>query len=230
MNTAAPVAPPRESIPASQAPFVQLTQSAPEKASLAQTASAAAGTASALNTRAANQDIRRALETEIARVQTQTVGAPAAQPAGELATLVVETSMPAGTATPKVEEQLVPPESNAAPQAGEQPLPSIEPAAPQAETESNPPEATAVPAGGMNGCSTSAGGREKVRVVNNTGAAAALYLSGPEDYACTIETGVQRIYVKAGVYHLSGAMCSGQRFDFGTHVINPTWFITLKCP
>jgi hypothetical protein len=87
---------------------------------------------------------------------------------------------------------------------------------------------TAIPL--LSDCQDSTGGRQKVRIDNNTGDSVALYLYGPENYACSLSPGNNRIYVLSGLYNLTGVMCGGQRFEFGSHVLNPTWFITLKCP
>jgi hypothetical protein len=83
---------------------------------------------------------------------------------------------------------------------------------------------------GLADCAEKGPGREKVRVVNKTGEGAILYLYGPENYACAIPPGVQRIYIRGGVYNLSSRMCGGQQFDLGNNVVNPTWYITLRCP
>jgi hypothetical protein len=85
-------------------------------------------------------------------------------------------------------------------------------------------------ASGLADCAEKGPGREKVRVVNKTGEGAILYLYGPENYACAIPPGVQRIYIRGGVYNLSSRMCGGQQFDLGNNVVNPTWYITLRCP
>lgn len=84
--------------------------------------------------------------------------------------------------------------------------------------------------GDLLGCKDQTGGRQKVRVENKTGASAMLYLYGPENYACSISSGVNKIYIKAGVYSITSIMCGGERFNWGSHVINPTWYLTLKCP
>jgi hypothetical protein len=82
----------------------------------------------------------------------------------------------------------------------------------------------------VNYCVDSSGGRTKVRVENHTEEVATLYLYGPENYICTIDPGVQRIYIKGGNYSASAIMCGGQTVSYGTNVINSTWFLTLYCP
>jgi hypothetical protein len=90
-------------------------------------------------------------------------------------------------------------------------------------------EATDVPIP-VNYCVDSSGGRTKVRVENHTEAVATLYLYGVENYICTIDPGVQRIYIKGGNYTASAVMCGGQTVSYGTNVINSTWYLTLYCP
>ena len=82
----------------------------------------------------------------------------------------------------------------------------------------------------VNYCLDSSGGRTKVRVENHTEAVATLYLYGPENYICTIDPGVQRIYIKGGNYSASAVMCGGQTVSYGTNTINSTWYLTLYCP
>lgn len=79
-------------------------------------------------------------------------------------------------------------------------------------------------------CNDSTGPRQKVRVENTTGDTASLYLYGPENYLCSIPPGISQIYVVNGDYALSALMCGSQLYNFGRHIINPTWVITLKCP
>ena len=79
-------------------------------------------------------------------------------------------------------------------------------------------------------CSDDSAGRHKVRVENQTGDSASLYLFGPETYACSLHPGVNRIFVISGVYEISSVMCGDQRFEYGTHALNATWYVTLKCP
>ena len=79
-------------------------------------------------------------------------------------------------------------------------------------------------------CNDSSGPRQRVRVENTTGGAASLYLYGPENYLCSIPPGTNQIYVNNGNYELSALMCGDQLYSFGSHVINPTWVITRKCP
>ncbi len=86
------------------------------------------------------------------------------------------------------------------------------------------------PAGEIQTCNDSSGPRQKVRVENITGDSVTLYLFGPENYICSIPPGTNRIYVLNGVYDLGAHMCGGELYEFGSHVINPTWLITLKCP
>jgi len=83
---------------------------------------------------------------------------------------------------------------------------------------------------GLQGCNDESEGRHKVRVENQTGDSASLYLFGPENYACTLHTGVNRIYVISGVYEISSVMCGGRHFEYGSHALNATWYVTLKCP
>lgn len=47
---------------------------------------------------------------------------------------------------------------------------------------------------------------------------------------CSIPPGTNQIYVINGNYELSALMCGDQLYSFGSHVMNPTWVITLKCP
>jgi uncharacterized lipoprotein YajG len=79
-------------------------------------------------------------------------------------------------------------------------------------------------------CSQEGGGRQKLRIENNTGSPAVLYLNGENSYVCTIANGVQKIFVVSGSYNISALMCNNQLFRFGRHVINPTWIIALECP
>ena len=79
-------------------------------------------------------------------------------------------------------------------------------------------------------CSEEGGGRQKVRIENNTGGPALLYLNGENSYTCSIASGVQKIFVVSGSYNISALMCENQLFTFGSHVINPTWVISLDCP
>lgn len=79
-------------------------------------------------------------------------------------------------------------------------------------------------------CNDSSGGRQKIRVENQTGTDATLFLSGPENYACTISPGIQKIYALSGTYEISGLVCGGNYYSMGTHVVNPTWYISLQCP
>lgn len=83
---------------------------------------------------------------------------------------------------------------------------------------------------GLQRCNDNSGGRHKVRIENQTGDSASLYLFGPENYACTLHTGVNRIYVISGVYEISSVMCGGRHFEYGSHALNATWYVTLKCP
>lgn len=83
---------------------------------------------------------------------------------------------------------------------------------------------------GLEECNDDSQGRHKVRVENQTGDSASLYLFGPENYACTLHTGVNRIYVASGVYEISSVMCGGRRFEYGSHALNATWYVNLKCP
>lgn len=76
--------------------------------------------------------------------------------------------------------------------------------------------------------SSDCGGETKVRVENMTGDPVTLYLSGPCNYTFNLSTGVQRIAVKQGVYTVTISMCGG--LQSSSHVINPTWKLTLKCP
>jgi hypothetical protein len=82
----------------------------------------------------------------------------------------------------------------------------------------------------VNYCTDSSGGRTKVRVENHTEEVATLFLYGPENYVCTIDPGVQRIYIKGGNYNASAIMCGGQTVYYGSNVINSTWYLTLYCP
>lgn len=95
---------------------------------------------------------------------------------------------------------------------------------------SDTPTQTQITIPRLSDCQDSTGGRQKVRIDNNTGDTVSLYLYGTENYACSLSPGSNRIYIVSGVYNLTGVMCGAQRFDFGSHVLNPTWFITLKCP
>lgn len=79
-------------------------------------------------------------------------------------------------------------------------------------------------------CGDSSGGRQKIRIENETGSQATLFLSGPEDYACAISPGIQKIYILSGTYEISGLVCGGEYYSMGTHVVNPTWYISLQCP
>ncbi len=92
---------------------------------------------------------------------------------------------------------------------------------------SGPAATQAIP---VNYCVDSSGGRTKVRVENHTEEVATLYLYGPENYVCTIDPGVQRIYIKGGNYSASAIMCGGQTVSYGTNTINSTWYLTLYCP
>lgn len=83
---------------------------------------------------------------------------------------------------------------------------------------------------GLEECNDDSHGRHKVRVENQTGDSASLYLFGPENYACTLHTGVNRIYVVSGFYEIASVMCGGRRFEYGSHALNATWYVTLKCP
>ena len=79
-------------------------------------------------------------------------------------------------------------------------------------------------------CNDSSGGRQKIRIENQTGSEATLFLSGPENYTCSISSGVQRIYILSGTYEISGLVCGGNYYSMGTHVVNPNWYISLQCP
>ena len=83
---------------------------------------------------------------------------------------------------------------------------------------------------GLQECNDDSEGRHKVRIENQTEDSASLYLFGPENYACTLHTGVNRIYVISGVYEISSVMCGGRYFEYGSHALNATWYVTLKCP
>jgi hypothetical protein len=91
--------------------------------------------------------------------------------------------------------------------------------------------ATSASGGGSAGftdCKDATGGRTKVRVENNTGGIAYLSMFGPETYYCAIPGGVVQIFIKGGVYSVSANMC-GQVYNFGSHVINSTWKLILRC-
>lgn len=77
-------------------------------------------------------------------------------------------------------------------------------------------------------CQDSTGGRTKVRVENTTGGTAYMTLIGPETRHCAIPAGIVQIFIKGGVYSVTSNMC-GQSYNFGSHVINSTWKLILKC-
>jgi hypothetical protein len=79
-------------------------------------------------------------------------------------------------------------------------------------------------------CNDGSGGRQKIRIENETGSEATLFLSGPENYTCAIPPGIQKIYILSGTYEISGLVCGAEYYSMGTHVVNPTWYISLQCP
>lgn len=108
-------------------------------------------------------------------------------------------------------------------------LETVEPAQTQTPTPTIELVETLVAAEFQN-CNDQIGARQKVRVENTTGSNASLYLYGPENYLCSIPPGTNQIYIVNGDYDLSALMCGDQLYIFGSHIINPTWVITLKCP
>jgi hypothetical protein len=138
----------------------------------------------------------------------------------ESANLEVTTETPVATA-PLVATATSPPTERPTPTSA----PTLRPTpttAPESEEDNAPQQIV--------DCSDSSGGRQKIRVENQTGAEATLFLSGPENYACTISPGIQRIYILSGTYEISGLVCGGNYYSMGTHVVNPTWYISLQCP
>ena len=219
-----PIPPPQsgtQALPAGRTPFgtqagnSSLIQADPEEIEPDRTATAAAfaatgtqvalqaGTQAAEASQVAHQATRQALEVEQAVAQAATAAAQAKPP--------LELSEAGeGVGEPDFSG---PGDESPQPEAGREPSTGVQP---------DP--------GGLVDCAETGPGREKVRVVNKTGEGAMLYLFGLEDYACDIPAGVQRIYIRGGVYNLSSRMCGGQLYDLGSNVINPTWYITLRCP
>ena len=112
------------------------------------------------------------------------------------------------------------------------PIPTITPRPTITRTSTatmTPTEANQIPLVGQS-CTESGGGRQKLRINNNTGNPAVLLLNGEESYACDVPPGVQRIFVVSGTYEISALMCENQVYNFGSHIINPTWVISLECP
>jgi hypothetical protein len=191
-----------------------------ERIALERTAAAAALEAAAMQA-AGTQTVVQATGTP--RAATQAVAATqtasqATRQALEVEAAVAQTATAVAGAKPPLELS----------EAGEGGGPGDGPS--QTEGGSNPSTAPQPDTSELADCAVTGPGREKVRVVNRTGAGAVLYLFGPEDYACGVETGVQRIYIRGGVYQLSSRMCGGVLYDLGENVINATWQITLRCP
>ena len=78
-------------------------------------------------------------------------------------------------------------------------------------------------------CNQQSAGTSKIRVENLTDGPMSLYFYGAENYACSVSTGVARIYLKSGSYSISAFLC-GTSVNYGSHAINPNWYFHFKCP